>query len=807
MGSFFSLLMPKGIKGCSESVSIWPPNYIKIYPDGIPYKKQGSEKLKNKIKLLVIGLGLAGIIFLILYKSSGQNKTYEYTEEYVQIKELPALLDFYYYTAEEWEEKLKEEEFGSVVTTDTIAWILEQTSSAEYITYNTEELSAENSFPSFGSKKKKIISRAEWNEIYGQLLDLLDDKGTVQCLDEIILKQEENALVCSLGTYRFDIKDLEIAPMSSMGFYIREDQIIGISALKSKSAVLSNVYVQNVQEGTLSFLANKEQYELQLNTENEASSVTPSAPSDNRVEMAAGHVCDLLWEDGILARVQIKEDTIQGDLIAVNDETIEIEGYGEISRSQNLPVYKTYGTIEQKELSDIVIANMKVEYVVAEDCIESILLTEPAQISRIRVLLLAEDGGPYYEDIYIGSSTSYRVIAKDGKKKKKASAVVKASKLLAQAEGSVRIKAAKKDGLLYLCDASGKRISNGYQGILELRKYPKGYAVVSELPIEQYLCSVVPSEMPASYELEALKAQAVCARSYAYIQLEHGDYAAFGAHVDDTTNYQVYNKQSRDEKTTAAVLDTAGTVISYQGETAEAYYFSTSAGVTGNGDAWHLDQESKYGYLSGNLIQEGGGEIDLSSEEAFGAFIEKSDAAAYENGKPFYRWKAVGDFSSEETQKKIKEILLTRRERTPEDILFFNQKGKQKERMDGFGNLVRLSIAKRSNSGIILHLKMEYEKGSVLVANEYNVRAILGAGVTDLTLSDGSKRDFALLPSAYTTLTPLENGTYSMTGGGYGHGIGMSQNGAQAMALTGKSFEEILTFFYKDIELTNGETE
>ena len=139
--------------------------------------------------------------------------------------------------------------------------------------------------------------------------------------------------------------------------------------------------------------------------------------------------------------------------------------------------------------------------------------------------------------------------------------------------------------------------------------------------------------------------------------------------------------------------------------------------------------------------------------------------------------------------------------------MFFNQKGKQKERMDGFGNLVRLSIAKRSNSGIILHLKMEYEKGSVLVANEYNIRAILGAGVTDLTLSDGSKRDFALLPSAYTTLTPLENGTYSMTGGGYGHGIGMSQNGAQAMALTGKSFEEILTFFYKDIELTNGETE
>ena len=95
--------------------------------------------MKNKIKLLVIGLGLAGIILLIIYKSSGQNHTYEYTEEYVQMKELPQLLSFFYYTADEWEEKLREEEFGEVVTADTITWILEQTSSKEYITYYTEE--------------------------------------------------------------------------------------------------------------------------------------------------------------------------------------------------------------------------------------------------------------------------------------------------------------------------------------------------------------------------------------------------------------------------------------------------------------------------------------------------------------------------------------------------------------------------------------------------------------------------------------------------------------------------------------------
>ena len=65
---------------------------------------------------------------------------------------------------------------------------------------------------------------------------------------------------------------------------------------------------------------------------------------------------------------------------------------------------------------------------------------------------------------------------------------------------------------------------------------------MNSVPFETYLTAVVPSEMPSTYEKEALKAQAVCARSYAYIQLMRADLAAFGAHINDSTSYQVYNK-------------------------------------------------------------------------------------------------------------------------------------------------------------------------------------------------------------------------------------------------------------------------
>ncbi len=732
--------------------------------------------MKNQTKLWLIGIGIICIgLFLLFGPGTGkdrQKEEYRYAEEYVQVKELPALLDFYYYSREEWEEKIKEQEFGEIVTPEMVGWILEQTGSTEYISLDADA---------------DTIDRAGWNAVYEQLLDLLDEAGAVSAADEVILKKEADTLVCASGTYGFHLEGLKTEPMTAMSFYRRDKTIIGIRSLKSSQAVLSNVYVKSAQGGNLEFLAKGEQYTLTLSIEDPA-----------QVE---GRVCDLLWEDGAVARVQVKEDTIQGDLIAVNEDTIEIEGYGPISRSAELPVYKTYGTVEEKELSDIVIANMQVKYVVAAERVEAVLLEQPAQLSRIRVLLLAEDGGAYRGEVCIRSNTPAAAAQNEAVTEIAADTPVKASELFAEGVTGVRITPSEENGELFLCDASGNAVSKGYQGSLELRSYPEGFTVVSELPIEQYLCSVVPSEMPSRYEPEALKAQAICARSYAYIQLERGDYAAFGAHVDDSTNYQVYNKQDRDEKTTAAVWDTAGTVMCFQGETAEAYYFSTSAGVTGNGDTWNLTEDPKYGYLHSSVVKAGGGEPDLSSEEAFAQFIAAPDETFYESATPYFRWNAVGDYSSKEVQKKIREILTARKERTPQDIVFLNAKKKQTEGMEQFGKLKSIRIKKRSANGVILQLKLTYKKGTVLVGNEYNIRALLGAGVTELVLADGSKREQALLPSAYTTLVLSENGTYSLSGGGYGHGIGMSQNGAGAMAAEGKTCAEILQFFFSGIEL------
>ena len=99
--------------------------------------------------------------------------------------------------------------------------------------------------------------------------------------------------------------------------------------------------------------------------------------------------------------------------------------------------------------------------------------------------------------------------------------------------------------------------------------------LINELALEEYLYAVVPSEMPTYYGIEALKVQAVCARSYAYRHLLANSLSRYGAHVDDSVSYQVYNNIPENEESVLAVKDTYGRVIEYEGEIITAYYFST----------------------------------------------------------------------------------------------------------------------------------------------------------------------------------------------------------------------------------------
>ena len=126
-------------------------------------------------------------------------------------------------------------------------------------------------------------------------------------------------------------------------------------------------------------------------------------------------------------------------------------------------------------------------------------------------------------------------------------------------------------------------MSPQYRGDMIVKPSPtsaKGIRVINRVKIEDYLKQVVPSEMPQSFGLEALKAQAVAARTYALSDYIKDRYEKDGFHVKDTTESQVYNNQRENDDATKAVEATAGKVMLYDDKPIDAKYFSTSSGFT-----------------------------------------------------------------------------------------------------------------------------------------------------------------------------------------------------------------------------------
>ena len=134
-------------------------------------------------------------------------------------------------------------------------------------------------------------------------------------------------------------------------------------------------------------------------------------------------------------------------------------------------------------------------------------------------------------------------------------------------------------GPLTLSGPAGNGRSGGaYRGALELRADSLGgVSTVNAVGLEDYLQGVVPTESPASWPLEALKAQAVAARSYAVTTSKNG--AGFDQYAD--TRSQVYGGVAAEmASTTRAVRETAGEIVSHEGTPVTTYFFSTSGGRT-----------------------------------------------------------------------------------------------------------------------------------------------------------------------------------------------------------------------------------
>ena len=326
---------------------------------------------------------------------------------------------------------------------------------------------------------------------------------------------------------------------------------------------------------------------------------------------------------------------------------------------------------------------------------------------------------------------------------------------------------------------------NTYRGQVEfLRAAGSDMTIINVLPMEEYLYGVVPNEIESFSNAEALKAQAVAARTYAYLNLtktsKSNAHLNYGFNLCNDIHCQVYKGMgSENAFTNAAVDETKDMVITYEGSLIEAVYSASSGGRT-------EDASNVWG----------------------GAPYLKSVEDKYESGKsPKYNWTLT--FTADEISQKLKNYnignvtgieitklsdagrpieILVKGTLKPEGIKF------TKDGCRTFLGLYSQWYTVTTNSDVTVLVDGKEEKkqlGELTIVTADGEAKSTGSG-EKLTIVGAEGQ------TAEVTSAPTE---YIFTGKGYGHAVGMSQEGAKGMADAGFKFDEILTHYYTGTQI------
>lgn len=271
-----------------------------------------------------------------------------------------------------------------------------------------------------------------------------------------------------------------------------------------------------------------------------------------------------------------------------------------------------------------------------------------------------------------------------------------------------------------------------------IRLYDTEKNKVTSLPFEEYLYYVIAAEIPASFHIEAIKAQTICARTYSYKKMQSITHSNGADLCTDINHCQSYTTESNlkklwkenytyyKDKINNAIKETKDMIITYNNKPIDALYHSSNNGYTENSeDVW----KSSLPYL-------------------------RSVKSPDENSPDF---NYIYHISSDDLYSQIKE------------------KYKNAKRSSGIG-------------------KITYTKGG-------NVKNI---NLYSIDIKGVELRTLLSLKSASFDMEESEN-TVKITTHGYGHGVGLSQYGANEMAHQGKNYQEIINHYYKGTNISKKE--
>ncbi|MBO8205389.1 SpoIID/LytB domain-containing protein [Prochlorococcus marinus] len=288
------------------------------------------------------------------------------------------------------------------------------------------------------------------------------------------------------------------------------------------------------------------------------------------------------------------------------------------------------------------------------------------------------------------------------------------------------------------------------------------WTLIQEIKFDDYLKGVLPHEIGPSSPLEALKAQAVIARTWGIFNSHRFHMDKY--HLCISTQCQVYKPPKiTNEKVQKAIDATSNLILTYENQPINAFYHGSNGGVSATaGESWQMQDYSYFNSFidcseSFNKIFK----LPILSESELNNFLDFATEQFYGSNHSLFRW------NKKISSLKIKDKLIKNK------LININE------------HVLELNAIERGASGRVTKLEIRTTK--------INKSIVL--------VKDDIRRVLSFIPSNLFTINKLSDDLWLLRGGGFGHGVGLSQSGAIEMAELGSSYEQILNHYYRGAKL------
>ena len=289
------------------------------------------------------------------------------------------------------------------------------------------------------------------------------------------------------------------------------------------------------------------------------------------------------------------------------------------------------------------------------------------------------------------------------------------------------------------------------------------WTLIQKLSFAEYLKGVLPHEIGANSPLEALKAQAVIARTWAIYNSNR--FKADKFHLCVTTQCQVYKPQIANENIKKAIKNTQNEVLVFEDKPINAFYHGSNGGISASSsESWEM---SDYPYFTSEFdfinLKKKYLNTTIRNKEGLRNFLQSDNNNFFGKDHYLFRWKR------KISQKEILNLL--------QKNYYLNEKS----------NILDFKVIKRGASGRVIKLEIRTE-------NPMNKITLV---------KDEIRKSLNFLPSNLFIIDKLNYNLWVFTGGGFGHGVGLSQSGAIEMAKIGYPYQKILKQYYKKTKILN----